>query len=75
MMMSFASRDITEIVVKCKVTNNWPGYLATAFSTGRHGVGSVVRDMYYSATVSYPQNTFVWQGWPYSQHVRMLSLP
>ena len=45
-----------------KVTNNWPGYLpsytacvhAASFSTGRRGyVDIVVRDVYYSATVSY----------------------
>ena len=29
-MMSFASRDITEVVhTGAKVTNNWPGYLAS----------------------------------------------
>ena len=52
MMMSFAHVISRKLCTGPKVTNNWPGYLATAFSTG---VGSVVRDMYYSATVSYPQ--------------------
>ena len=45
-MMSFASRDITEIVHGCK--GNWPSYLASVLY-------GVVRDVYYSATVSYPQ--------------------
>ena len=34
-----------------KVKNNWPGYYGGVFLCGY--VGHVVRDAYYSATVSY----------------------